>query len=196
MGTSQIPSGLMRFMSYIAPFFSFIFMSFQPGAVQVYFFVSSLMALGQSRLISSNSFRRFMGMHPITIKPKDPTPDASSTSMSARSSKSTSTSTGTPTFGPGGLRLYRLTSTVPSKNPSNDVSLIDKAVNTVKSRKNEVAEGLYSLMGTTKEKKVKETLQDKEMRRAEEYEKRMAREDEWRRSERNRKGGGRRRMEA
>jgi YidC/Oxa1 family membrane protein insertase len=182
----------MTILSYAMPALSFLFMTFQPGAVQLYFFTSALLAFGQSRLLTNNTFRRLMNLHPTVPTPKKttiitPAPSVGSNNIPA--------ATETPTITPGGLKLYQTpppTTPVASSaatNQKRDVSIIDKFVDGAKAHKNQATEGWNKMMGTTKEKKVRQSRMENEKRRADEYDERMKREDQWRREqEREREG--------
>jgi YidC/Oxa1 family membrane protein insertase len=173
MGTSQLQGGLMITLSYILPAFSFLFICFQPGAVQLYFFTSVMLAFAQGRLLTNNVFRKFLGLHLVAPKPKKP--DSSG-------STSNSISTNIPAFGPGGLKLYQPPRQTPAVPNERNVSVIDKIVDRAKERKKEAVDGWYDMLGTTKEKKIKQRQQEKIREQAERYEKRMAMEDEIRRA--------------
>lgn len=178
MGTTQVQAGLMVTLSYIMPAASFLFMSFQPGAIQLYFFASALLAFLQSRLLTNNYCRSFLGLHPV--------PPKNLNSASSNSGNNTASTTSTiPEFGPGGLTLYKPPRPI-SPSKANDVSIIDKLVDGAKTRKNEAMDGLYGVMGTTKEKKAKEARTQETMRQAVEYERMMKRQETEERVERNR----------
>lgn len=189
------------------PAFSFIFLCFQPGAVQLFFFTSAMLAFTQGRLLLNNSFRAKLGIHPLVLTPKTPAIDAV---IKYATTTNTSTPTDTPSpanppiqatnvpLGPGGLKLYqppRPTSSSPSAAPKpagtptapKDVSMIDKYVDKFKAHKEEVMGSLYKMMGTTKEERTKQSRRDKVVRDAESYEKRAALTAERRREERNEK---------
>jgi YidC/Oxa1 family membrane protein insertase len=175
----------MTILSYVMPAASFLFMTFQPGAVQLYFFTSALLAFAQSRLLTNDTFRRLMNLHPTV-----PTPRKTTNTIPAPSvgSNNTPAAPGTLTTTPGGLKLYqppRPTTPYSSTaaNPTRDVSIIDKFVDGAKAHKNQATEGWNNIMGTTKEKKVQQSRMESEKRRADEYDERMKREDQWRREQ-------------
>ncbi|KAJ5198941.1 Membrane insertase OXA1/ALB3/YidC [Penicillium cf. griseofulvum] len=59
-----------KYIVYGFPVMSFIFMAFMPSALQLYFVASGLFGLGQTYLINSDSFRRWMDLS-IAKKPSD-----------------------------------------------------------------------------------------------------------------------------
>jgi YidC/Oxa1 family membrane protein insertase len=59
-----------KYIIYGFPVMSFIFMAFMPSALQLYFVASGLFGLGQTYLINSDSFRRWMDLS-IAKKPSD-----------------------------------------------------------------------------------------------------------------------------
>ncbi len=210
MGTAQLQGGLMLMLSYIMPCVSFLFISFQPGAVQLYFLVSSLIAFGQARILTNNLFRKVMRLHPTVPNPKKATspilsPSAGPSGSNTNTTATPLTNTITPAIGPAGLKLYqppRPTSAVSSSQPSapstlstsqsssqtpqHNISIIDKVVNRAKSQATEARERWDSVWGSTKETKQKEAEVNKIRAEAQRYETRKAREDEWRREEVNR----------
>lgn len=194
MGTSQIQGGLMVSLSYILPFFSFIFVMSQPGTVQLYFTVSAILAFVQSRLLTNASFRHSLGLHPLVPTPGNPTPGVSKTAAASRNATMTQTPVA---LGPGGLKLYQpprprssathpTPAALPASAKANDAGIIDRFVDKAKSQKAAAVDGVYNLMGTSKEKRIKEVQSRKADELADRYEKRMARQDDSRRQERNR----------
>jgi YidC/Oxa1 family membrane protein insertase len=206
MGTTEVQSGLRTVLLYAMPALSFMFISFQPGAVQLYFITSAIFAYAQARLITNTSFRNLIGMHPLIPKSKDPIPDAllpfgtgiptpNPTGTPTTTPRIPSTTTTTTLLGPGGLKLYqppRATSTSQAAKPNDtkpppNVSMIDKFVDNAKAQKKEAVDGLYKMVGTTKEKRIAEAKAGRVKRAAEDYEKMMADEDERKRSQKQRR---------
>lgn len=204
-GTTQMQGGLTIMLSYIMPCISFIFMSIQPGTVQLYFFISSLIAFTQARILTNNLFRKAMGMHPTVPNPRKLTPPSitsgtrpGSNNTNTSATLTTTTSIITPAIGPAGLKLYQPPanplepSTASASSPSQpqpqqaNISLIDKVVNRAKSQAGEVREGWDAAWGTTKAKKIKEAEINKINAEAQRYETRKAREHEWNRERINR----------
>lgn len=194
MGSSQMRGGAMVVLSYFLPVVSFVFIAFQPGTVQLYFFTSSILAFTQARLLTNNSFRSFLGLQPVILQPnKSPSPDNAN-------DPTTRIITG-PTAGPGALKLYQpprhptqastVTTTAANAATSSDpqnskVSIIDRFVDRAKARKTEVVRAWYDMFGTTREKKDSEAQRLRELRESERYVKRLQQEEEWKREEKNR----------
>jgi hypothetical protein len=180
----------MLAMSYIMPGLSFIFMSFQPGAVQLYFFVTALLAFIQARLLTNATFRRVTGLLPTVPRPPTITTLDPATPSGTKTTSLVTTTTKTPASGPAGLKLYQLPSTsasFPSTSPR--ISLIDRLVNRAKANMGEIKEGWYSALGTTmeekKKKKQKEVVKDGRQGLVAAYEGRVAAEEELKRVEWN-----------
>jgi hypothetical protein len=119
--------------------------------------------------------------------PGNPTPGVSKTAATSRNA----TMTHTPVaLGPGGLKLYQPPRSTPAALPAaakaNNAGIIDRFVDKAKSQKAAAVDGIYNLMGTSKEKRIKEVQSRKADELTDRYEKRMARQDETRRQERNR----------
>ncbi|KAL8997748.1 MAG: hypothetical protein Q9169_003077 [Polycauliona sp. 2 TL-2023] len=80
LGSATAISGnTMKFFQWGMPIFSAVIMSLWPAVMQVGFFTTSLMALGQSFLFKQPWFRRFVNIHPLPPK------DAPSTEKDSRS---------------------------------------------------------------------------------------------------------------
>ncbi len=109
-GTAQLQGGVALLLSYIMPVLSFIFMCIQPGAVQLYFFISSLVAYSQSRILTNSLVRKFMRMHPTVTDHKTLTSPIVISSASPGSNNTNiapTNHTTTPGIGPAGLKLYQ-----------------------------------------------------------------------------------------
>ncbi|ERF73166.1 hypothetical protein EPUS_03007 [Endocarpon pusillum Z07020] len=213
MGTTQMQGGIMILLSYIMPCISFIFMSIQPGTVQLYFFVSSLIAFIQARILTNKLFRKALALHPTVPNPKKlispsitpgagPGSNNTNTTTTLTTTTTPATNTIIPAIGPAGLKLYQpphpsrtdnplepstASSSSPSQPQQANISLIDKVVNQAKSQASEAREGWDAAWGTTKEKKQKEAEINKIKAEAQRYETKMSREHEWNRERINRK---------
>lgn len=200
----------MVLLSYGMPALSFAFMAFQSGAVQLYFFVSAILAFGQSRLLTNESARKFLGLYPMNPNPNPPIvtlfPPSTTTGSGSKSRFPTTAAptSGASATGSAGLKLYHhsvsnrsynnsnnsnlsispSTSTLPSSAPkTRDISMIDKIVDGAKAQRKELKEGIYKVFGTTKEKKVQENKRANALRRADDYDKVRENEDEVRKME-------------
>lgn len=180
----------MLVLSRVMPVLSLVFMVIQPGAVQLYFVCSGLLAITQSRLLTNKAFRSALGLHPVGAGPKE-LPSTDTTPKASRSS-TPGTPPLPPTTGPAGLKLYhtprstQVSPTPPQHSKNANISLIDKVVDGAKARKDETVKAWYDMLGTTREQGVTQARRQKELRESENYVKMMQREVEWKRVERNR----------
>jgi YidC/Oxa1 family membrane protein insertase len=146
----------------VIPLASFIFMYLQPGGVQIYFITASALGLIQTMLMRTARFRSLVGVLPLPPK---------ATSSSA---------------GPGGLNISP--PRAPSPPPFSNVSLIDKFVDSAKSRRDKFLGGFKeskeALWGQ-KEEKLRSRRMQELTQKAEAYEARRRRELTLERENRN-----------
>ncbi len=143
-----------------------------------------------------------MRMHPTVPNAKrltSPTLISSASPGSNNPNNTPANHTITPATGPACLKLYQplhatsstmnaTATTLPSSssNPAPKISIIDKVVDHTKSKATEVRQGIDSVWGGTKETRQKEARINEIGADAQRYERRRAREDDWRREEINR----------
>ncbi|OJJ33023.1 hypothetical protein ASPWEDRAFT_116382 [Aspergillus wentii DTO 134E9] len=166
---------------YGLPAFSTLFVAFFPSALQLYFVGTGLMALGQSYLLSSNSFRRFAN---IAIAK----PSASGGSAGQGQSEQSKA-----------IRMLSDAITaekakMKTESPSADLSFIDRALNSIKESKQNITrdatEKLNDMRGNPSKNPdgspvAPPRLSEKDLKTAADYEKRRNEEEEWKREERN-----------
>ncbi|KAL4913109.1 60Kd inner membrane protein-domain-containing protein [Aspergillus aurantiobrunneus] len=184
----QSQEKMRKFMMFGLPTFQFLFLVFFPAAVQMYFLSTGLFGLTQAYLLSSNTFRNAAG---ITIPQKQNLVQSPS-------------SGGVDT----GRTLRLLTEAIEREkvnvneankaaatNNEQTLSFIDRAINSIKESKNELAkettQKVQEMSGRGPKKNPDGTLaepprlSDKDRKLAEDYEKRRKEEEEWKREERN-----------
>lgn len=139
----------------VLPAVSFVFMIFQPGAVQLYFAASSTMGMLTTTAISWNPTRKLFGI-PTNVQPK-PVEQTSSSSTATSTATSSSSTQEQPKQPPPFMRMRgqtidatartldtaataSSTSSTPRSSktsfpePQQEISVIDKGVNAVKDR--------------------------------------------------------------
>ncbi|KAJ9296914.1 hypothetical protein DTO217A2_8720 [Paecilomyces variotii] len=173
---------------YGLPAISFVFMAFWPSALQIYFCTTGAFALCQAYLLNSPSFRRRFGLEiPIPA-------------LQTSAGPSQAGGDNTPSRG---LRLiYDAIEAEKAKaakameeKPAANVSIIDRAINSVKEGSNkfrsEMQEKMNELSGQGPVTNADGTpaapprLSEKDLKMAEDYDKRRREEEEWKREERN-----------
>ncbi|KAF9883943.1 Mitochondrial inner membrane protein oxa1 [Aspergillus nanangensis] len=170
---------------YGMPAISFVFMSFFPSALQLYFGATGLFALGQSYLLSNHGFRKWAN---IAIPKKVVSPAAG----------------GSPTGAEQQSRALRmLTESLEVEKaelfenvkPKARISFIDRAIESLKDSKNktskEIGDKMNELRGAGPAKNSDGSpaepprLSEKDRRLADDYERRRREEEDWKREERN-----------
>lgn len=116
------------------PLLSFLFMAFQPSLLQLYFASTGLFALGQSHLVTNNSFRKWMNMEIASRHLNPDRLDSETIRLTAQLEEE---------------RNRALNPSQPSEHPN--ISSIDKYLNRAKDFKNnftaEASEKLRSIQG-------------------------------------------------
>ncbi|GAD96866.1 predicted protein [Paecilomyces variotii No. 5] len=179
---------LGKAMLYGLPAITFTFMAFWPSALQIYFCTTGAFALCQAYLLNSPSFRKTFGLEtPIpALQAGGAAPQAGGDNTPSR-----------------GLRLiYDAIEAEKAKaakameeKPAANVSIIDRAINSVKEGsskfRSEMQEKMNELSGQGPVTNADGTpaapprLSQKDMKMAEDYDKRRREEEEWKREERN-----------
>ncbi|KAL1970832.1 hypothetical protein VTN77DRAFT_2666 [Rasamsonia byssochlamydoides] len=173
-------TALGRMMLYGLPALSFCFMAFFPSSLQLYFVTTGLFSLGQTSLLNSPGFRRWAGIAPLAR-------DRQATAEGAEGSRR--------------LRLIedyvQAEATQATKEHAatkNQVSFIDRIVDSVKENlsgaKRELTDKVnrYSRqapMGANGSPALPPRLSQRDLKTAEEYQKRRQAEEEYKREERN-----------
>ena len=127
---------MRRILRVAFPVGNFAFMLFQPGAVQIYFTITSLLASLQSFLMMNPATRRLLGLYPMP-KPQLPPPGSAAKVIPASGSAS-----------------------LPA---DSNVSIVDKGVDWVKAGAQSQMKSLSNLKGMTmgtKEEQIKRQQQD------------------------------------
>ena len=158
---------IAKILKVLLPGFTFVFVYFQPGAVQLYFSTTSLLSLCQSALLRNASFRRWLRLLPLV---PNVTPDSGG-SGDAR---------------PGGLKVWhdpKSNSATESQTvaPKN-VSVIDRYVDSAKGRYTTIKE---SVLGKTADREAARSKQNV-VSKAETYERSKRQLAEYERGQRNR----------
>ncbi|KAL1854087.1 hypothetical protein Plec18167_000003 [Paecilomyces lecythidis] len=179
---------LGKAMLYGLPAITFTFMAFWPSALQIYFCATGSFALCQAYLLNSPSFRKTFGL-------ESPIP-----ALQAGPGASPAGGDNSPSRG---LRLiYDAIEAEKAKaakameeKPAANVSIIDRAINSVKEGsskfRSEMQEKMNELSGQGPVTNADGTpaapprLSQKDMKMAEDYDKRRREEEEWKREERN-----------
>lgn len=135
---------MMGLLQKILPALSFVFISFQPGAVQLYFASSSAMGLITTLILRWSPFRNYFNLPPVGVEvavpeniaklqtsatsPSSPSqPSSSSTSQPQKAFMNTTRRRNTVID-----TTSRTVSTEPSNSSRQDISSIDRGVNKVK----------------------------------------------------------------
>ncbi|KAK5101189.1 hypothetical protein LTS08_004795 [Lithohypha guttulata] len=155
---------MMNIMSYFLPCLSFVFMVWQPGAVQAYFVASSACGLATAKLLASNPFRRLVGIPPVgghTPQSAHPGPNVDGPA-GATSSKPQPN----PFLRERSRVIETTGRTVPTEQPTPsqpaepqpNISAIDKGVDSIKKRWDEIKSSSQkmTLFGSTPEQRAKE----------------------------------------
>lgn len=195
--------GVMSLLQKVLPVATLVFMSFQPGAVQLYFMSSSAVGLLSTTMLQQKPIRAYLNMPPLPDPDSQPAPTPTPSPTGSKTAKSTSSiarATAPPVT--GGLHRQSLAARAAEAERAakaaaeqaerDNRSNIDKAVDTVKGWGTGVKSWTKDAAESTgfaanKEKMIKQNRDSK----AEEYEERMRRELDQRRIERNRKNAGR-----
>ncbi|KAF7166754.1 hypothetical protein CNMCM5623_000261 [Aspergillus felis] len=187
-GANQLQgTTLGKLFMFGLPALSFLFMSFFPGALQLYFVTTGLFGLGQAYLLGSDSFRKSVN---IALPVRQPKNGQSPGHDDAQQSKS--------------IRMLRerleaerakLIQEQHKSPDSVEISFIDRALNNLKEAKDnikrETAEKLDAVRGQGPVKNADGTvaepprLGEKDLKLAADYERRRKEEEDWKREERN-----------
>ena len=174
-------SAFKNIFLYGMPAISFLFMANFPGALQLYFMTTSVFALGQTYLLSSSTFRRMAGI--TIVDPNVPKPDEQQKNDDH------------------GLRLINegpdkeAVQKAAEEAERERLSLIDRTIGQVKETgsklKDEMQKKVEEYRGSGPTKNADGTvsagprLSEKDRKLAEDYERRRAEEEAWKREERN-----------
>lgn len=179
-----------RLFLYGMPGISFLFMAFFPGALQLYFVATGLFGLGQAHLLASDKVRK---MFNIAIPQRQALPAANGSAP-----------------GEGGSQQNKAIRTLkerleaerakmiqadPKAADSLEVSFIDRALNSMKDAKDnlarEAAGKIKEVRGEGPKKNADGSLaepprlSEKDRQLAADYERRRKEEEDWKREERN-----------
>ncbi|KAI9822436.1 MAG: Mitochondrial inner membrane protein oxa1 [Pycnora praestabilis] len=77
-GTTLLTPQVQKIMTYGLPLFSGLFMLWWPGALQLTFFATSMLSMGQATLLRNPAFRAYMGITPLP--PPTPVPSSGGSS--------------------------------------------------------------------------------------------------------------------
>ncbi|KIX09082.1 uncharacterized protein Z518_00160 [Rhinocladiella mackenziei CBS 650.93] len=164
-GQAQNPSmtNIQNFMKVLFPAGSFVFLCFQPAAIQMYFFVSGIFTQIQTSIIQNPSFRKWQGLTPLTNLPT-PGPGAGPTSPgTTRSSRFAKMNVAKPIE-----PIPETPRPEPSSGPSPDAanrSIIDKGVDQIKELGQNTWKSTIGSMGETwqrtKQEKMEKAKADK-----------------------------------
>lgn len=193
-GTAALANvDMMALLQKILPGLSFVFISFQPGAVQLYFASSSAMGLLSALVMRSPTARKLLGVPPLGGDPE------AAARLEAKYSKIKSSSTSSTSSTPAFMRTSRSTGpiidakarTVPTKPETSateqeqkDISSIDRGVNKIKNFGSEMKKNWTGVMGKVRSSSEEKQEAQRNQRR-EEYEDRIRRQLDERRRERN-----------
>ncbi|KAL2825939.1 60Kd inner membrane protein-domain-containing protein [Aspergillus cavernicola] len=177
---------MRKLMLYGMPILSFAFMAFFPSALQVYFITTGIFGYAQSCLINHRPFRRFMNIE--NPNPQNPSGPSGQNPVDT------------------GRALRLLTAELDAERAKlaqsqntavheQKISFIDRAINNIKESKDKLAkeasQKIEEIGGTGPKKNPDGTtaeaprLSKKDLKLAEDYEKRRKEEEEWKREERN-----------
>jgi YidC/Oxa1 family membrane protein insertase len=173
---SPISPNMMKIVGWVIPGASFFFMIFQPGAVQLYFMVSSIWAFVTTWALRQTPVRAAVGLSPLTAKEKTILDRKTVEIMKP----------------PGGLRSrpgLKPASPIQVVAPSVERSSIDKGIDKVKSmfRKAPEASG-YSTIKSKADNFVDGKVKEREKQRAASYEVAQRHRLAIERQERNKQG--------
>ncbi|KAL3478430.1 60Kd inner membrane protein-domain-containing protein [Aspergillus californicus] len=182
--TRAIRNGLM----YGMPALSFAFMVFQPGALQIYFAVTAFVGLVQAHMIASKPIRRLLG---ITMPdPNPPGAPGGTTIDTSRTLRMLEERIDIER-----AKLNQSSQAPQSQDQPQQISFIDRAINSFKESKNkalqELAAKAKEASGRVPKKNPDGTdaepprLSEKDLKLAGDYEKRRKEEEAWKREERN-----------
>jgi len=186
----------MAILRKIMPVLSFAFVSFQPGAVQLYFVSSAATGLGTAWLLQNRAVRGYLKL-PVLEKHKPLPGDPASTSTGASAPSALAASTEfmrTKSFGQGKSRAQvleeqaRAVEEQEAKAAQENRSGVDKAVDSVKGQWTDIKKHgssiFKSVAGT-----MEEQVATKKRKQREEYDARVRAELEEQREARNRELG-------
>lgn len=158
---------LARILRVALPIGSVFFLYFQPAAVQIFFCTTSLINICQTQLIQNKYFRRYTGLMPML--PKAPT--------------------ATLPTAPGGLKTWQDPADLVVKRDAQNVSVIDRFVDSAKQRQGKFVGGYNDMKETVwgkAEDKAASRKKEAMIKKAEAYEASRRREAAWERESRNR----------
>ncbi|KAL4927766.1 membrane insertase OXA1 [Aspergillus undulatus] len=188
---NQASQTVRKALMYGLPFFQFIFFGFMPAALQLYFLTTTIFALGQTYALSSNAFRKMVGIETIIRFNQTP----ASTSGGPDASRALRMIT--EAMERENAKIKEATKNVPGAGTGDgqQISFIDRAINNIKdtgkSISKEAQEKMQEMSGKGPAKNADGTLaepprlSEKDRKLAESYEKRRKEEEEWKREERN-----------
>ncbi|KAI9850970.1 MAG: Mitochondrial inner membrane protein oxa1 [Thelocarpon superellum] len=147
---------------YILPAITFIFMSAMPGALQLWFFITSLLSFGQSTLFRTPSFRAWAGIAPL--------PRPSAASAAGGSAPSAPRYAGTMTLADRYQAPVAPTRPAPStmvpvkavKPPGRVKGVVDGAVKEFRGMSNEMKKTVEKYTGSTADGSRKRSKQELE----------------------------------
>ena len=182
------PAGqFQQVLKWVLPTVSFVFVMWQPGLVQVFFAGQAVITCGQIFAFTSPNARQFLKLPPLTGSNSSTGIYNSAISSNSSASANTTQPQNSTIAGMTLNTTSRPASTSPSANPSEattsepaqNISLIDKAYNSLKQRTDSVKKTLYSTKGVTNAQKKHETA------RAEKYEYKRRQDEKMERDWRN-----------
>lgn len=169
-------SGVMKTLQGVLPVVSFAFLSFQPAATQIFFFVNGVLSQIQISTIQNPLFRRWRNMTPLAFPPQS-TPGGAAGSPSSSFSK---------------MNIGRQAPDTPGTSPlgtTSDRSAVDKGVDAFKAEGRKVWKNTLGGIGETwkeqSEKKVNEAQVEKRKTATAKYEAQRRQDLEQERSYRN-----------
>ncbi|KAJ9504489.1 hypothetical protein H2202_000545 [Exophiala xenobiotica] len=136
------PPPLLKTLQKVLPFISFGFLSFQSGAVQIFFLVNGIFTQAQVTAINNPAFRRWRGMTPLPPKGSPSGPGANSTPSSRMN------------LAQAAPKASMAATTGPSA--SGERSFIDKGVDTVKAQGKQAWKSAFGEVSTTWRQKAQE----------------------------------------
>ncbi|KAK4947450.1 hypothetical protein LTR10_013818 [Elasticomyces elasticus] len=128
----------MQMLKLILPPISFVFLSFQPGATQLYFFVNGILSQIQITTIQNPWFRKWRNMTPLA----PPTPGSSPAPKSTKFSKMNIIEQPAPV-------TQKTVVATPEAVSSPDRSIIDKGVEVIKTQGSKVWKSATSGVSNT-----------------------------------------------
>lgn len=189
---------MMGLLQKILPALSFVFISFQPGAVQLYFASSSAMGLFTTLILRWSAFRKYFNLPPVSGEQPVPENIAKLQALTTTSTSSSSTEQTQRAFMNTARRrgtvIDATSRTIPTESPNSsqqDISSIDRGVNKVKGWGSEMKKNwkgvTESVVGKSEERQERSKRESAEAREAE-----IRQQLDERRRRRNEALGGRR----